>query len=70
MSVVNVSTVVGNKVTMTVPEDTAVENSSRCSERAPLTSLDTQYGVVPEALLTFIGSLFKEVAKTTPGTLV
>ena len=28
------------------------------------------YGVVPKDLLTFRGSLYKEVAKTTPGTLV
>ena len=28
------------------------------------------YGVVPEGLLTFLGSLYKEGAKTTPGTLV
>ena len=28
------------------------------------------YGVVPERLLTFLGSLYKEGAKTTPGTLV
>ena len=29
----------------------------------------TLYGVVPKGL-TFLGSLYKEVAKTTPGTLV
>ena len=28
------------------------------------------YGVVPKGLLTFLGSLYKEVAKTAPGTLV
>ena len=28
------------------------------------------YGVVPKWLLTFLGSLYKEVAKTTSGTLV
>ena len=28
------------------------------------------YGVVPKGLLTFLGSLYKEVAKTTPETLV
>ena len=28
------------------------------------------YGVVLKGLLTFLGSLYKEVAKTTPGTLV
>ena len=28
------------------------------------------YGVVPKVLLTFLGSLYKEVAKTTSGTLV
>ena len=28
------------------------------------------YGVVPKGLLTFLGSLYKEVTKTTPGTLV
>ena len=28
------------------------------------------YGVVPKGLLTFLGSLHKEVAKTTAGTLV
>ena len=28
------------------------------------------YGVVPEGLLTFLGSLYNEVAKTTSGTLV
>ena len=28
------------------------------------------YGVVPKGLLTFLGSLYKEVAKTTSGTLV
>ena len=38
----NVSTVVGNEVTKTAVEDTNVENNSRCSERASLTSLDTQ----------------------------
>ena len=27
-------------------------------------------GAVPKGLLTFLGSLYKEVAKTTPGTLV
>ena len=30
----------------------------------------TPYGVVPKGLLTFLGSLYKEVAKTTSGTLV
>ncbi|WP_419602533.1 hypothetical protein, partial [Thiolapillus sp.] len=30
----------------------------------------TFYGVVPKGLLTFLGSLYKEGAKTTPGTLV
>ena len=29
-----------------------------------------QYGVVPKGLLTFLGSLYKVVAKTTSGTLV
>ena len=29
-----------------------------------------QCGVVPKGLLTFFGSFYKEVAKTTPGTLV
>ena len=28
------------------------------------------YGVVAKGLLTFLGSFYKEVAKTTPGTLV
>ena len=28
------------------------------------------YVMVPKGLLTFLGSLYKEVAKTTPGTLV
>ena len=28
------------------------------------------YGVVPKGLLTFLGSLYEEVAKTTSGTLV
>ena len=28
------------------------------------------YGVVPKGLLTFLGSFYKEVAKTTSGTLV
>ena len=28
------------------------------------------YGVVPKGLLTFLGSLYTEVAKITPGTLV
>ena len=28
------------------------------------------YGVAPKGLLTFLGSLYKEVAKTTSGTLV
>ena len=28
------------------------------------------YGAVPKGLLTFLGSLFKEVAKTASGTLV
>ena len=28
------------------------------------------YGVVPEGLLTFLDSLYKEVAKATSGTLV
>ena len=32
--------------------------------------LRSSYGVVPIGLLTFIGSLYKEVAKTTSGTLV
>ena len=42
MDVVNVSTIVGKKVTKTVFEKkTTVENNSRCSERAPLTYLDT-----------------------------
>ena len=27
-------------------------------------------GLVPKGLLTFLSSLYKEVAKTTPGTLV
>ena len=27
-------------------------------------------GVIPKGLLTCLGSLYKEVAKTTPGTLV
>ena len=31
---------------------------------------DQNDGMVPEGLLTFLGSLYKEVAKTTPGTLV
>ena len=30
----------------------------------------THYGVVPKGLLTFLGNLCKEVAKTTSGTLV
>ena len=30
----------------------------------------TFYGVVPKGLLTFLGSLYKEGAKTTPGALV
>ena len=30
----------------------------------------TAYGVVPNGLLTFLGSLYKEGAKTPPGTLV
>ena len=30
----------------------------------------TVYGVVPKGLLTFLGSLYKEVVKTTSGTLV
>ena len=30
----------------------------------------TVYGVVPKGSLTFLGSLYKEVAKTTSGTLV
>ena len=29
-----------------------------------------RYGVVPKGLLTFLASLYKEVAKTTSGTLV
>ena len=28
------------------------------------------YGVVPKGMLTFLGSLCKEVARTTPGTSV
>ena len=28
------------------------------------------YGVVPKGLLTFLGSFYKKVVKTTPGTLV
>ena len=28
------------------------------------------YGVVPKGFLTFLGGLYKEVAKTIPGTLV
>ena len=40
--VVDVSTVVGNKVTKTVSDKTAVGSNSRCSERARLTSLGTQ----------------------------
>ena len=35
---------------------------------ANVTSLD--YGVVPKGLLTLLGSLYKEVAKTTSGTLM
>ena len=31
---------------------------------------DYMYGVVPKGLLTFLGSLYKEVEKTTSGTLV
>ena len=43
MGVVNVSTVVRNKVTKTVSEKKKTdEKNSRCSERGPLTSLDTQ----------------------------
>ena len=30
-------------------------------------SVKQVYGVVPKGLLTFLGSLYKEVAKTTPG---
>ena len=33
-------------------------------------SVKQVYGVVPKGLLTFLGSLYKEVAKTTSGTLV
>ena len=29
-----------------------------------------RYGLVPQGLLTFLGSLYKEVAKTTPAALV
>ena len=32
--------------------------------------MESEYGVVPKGLLTFLGSLYKEVAKTTSGTLV
>ena len=32
--------------------------------------IDPQHGEVPKGLLTFLGSLYKEVAKTTSGTLV
>ena len=32
--------------------------------------LFASYGVVPKGLLTFLGSLYKEVSKTTPGILV
>ena len=32
--------------------------------------LVSAYGVVPKRLLTFLGSLYKEVVKTTSGTLV
>ena len=32
--------------------------------------LGAQYGVVPKGLLTFLASLYKEVAKTTSGTFV
>ena len=30
----------------------------------------TSYGLVPKGLLTFLGSLYKQVAKTTSGSLV
>ena len=33
-------------------------------------ALPLSYGVVPKELLTFLGSLYKEVSKTTSGTLV
>ena len=33
-------------------------------------SSDHGYGVVPKGLLTYLGSLYNEVAKTTSGTLV
>ena len=32
--------------------------------------MESEYGVVPKGLLTFLGSLYKEVAKSTSGTLV
>ena len=32
--------------------------------------IHSAYGVVPKGLLTFLCSLYKEVAKTTSGTLV
>ena len=35
-----------------------------------LKSEHCHYGVVPKGVLTFLGSLHKEVAKTTSGTLV
>ena len=34
------------------------------------TALNDDYEVVPKGLLTFLGSLYKEVTKTTSGTLV
>ena len=35
-----------------------------------LSKLSMYYGMVPKGLLTFLGSHYKEVAKTTPETLV
>ena len=41
-----------------------------CFELVSLFLQHCVYGVVPKRLLTFLGSLYKEVAKTTSGTFV
>ena len=47
-----------------VQTDRVIPNIVRSTPKVP------SYGVVPKGLLTFLGSLYKEVAKTTSGTLV
>ena len=49
---------------------TQLSRSHTHTKSFPLERLEPHYGVVPKGLLTFLGSLYKEGAKTTSGTLV